>query len=58
MKEVTDRLTDEGVKLFEEAFDKLLEAVENRVKKAAPSGVENFDYRLPEDLAKARKGDD
>jgi len=52
MKEVTDRLTNEGVKLFEEAFDKLLEAVENRAKKAAPSGVENFSYHLPEDLAK------
>jgi transaldolase/glucose-6-phosphate isomerase len=39
MKEVTDRLTDEGVKLFEEAFDKLLQAVEKRAKKDAPSGV-------------------
>jgi transaldolase/glucose-6-phosphate isomerase len=39
MKEVTDRLTDEGVKLFEEAFDKLLQAVDNRAKNAAPSGA-------------------
>jgi transaldolase/glucose-6-phosphate isomerase len=39
MKEVTDRLTGEGVKLFEEAFDKLLQAVEKRAKKYAPSGV-------------------
>jgi transaldolase / glucose-6-phosphate isomerase len=38
MKEVTDRLTDEGVKLFEEAFGKLLQAVEKSAKKDAPSG--------------------
>jgi transaldolase len=28
MKEVTDKLTDDGVKLFSEAFDKLLKAIE------------------------------
>ena len=28
MKEVTDKLTEDGVRLFSEAFDKLLEAVE------------------------------
>ena len=38
MKQVTDRLTDEGVKLFEEAFDKLLEAVNNRTKKRSLPG--------------------
>ena len=32
MKQVTDQLTDEGVKLFAEAFDKLLAAVEKSVK--------------------------
>ncbi|HXY10982.1 MAG TPA: transaldolase [Terriglobales bacterium] len=30
IKEVTDKLTDEGVRLFAEAFDKLLAAVERR----------------------------
>jgi len=30
MKEVTDKLTDDGVRLFAEAFDKLLAAVEKR----------------------------
>ena len=30
MDEVTDKLTDDGVRLFDEAFDKLLEAVETR----------------------------
>ena len=28
MKEVTDKLTDDGVRLFSEAFDKLLKAIE------------------------------
>jgi transaldolase/glucose-6-phosphate isomerase len=32
MKEVTDKLTDEGVRSFSEAFDKLLEAVEKSSK--------------------------
>jgi len=32
MKEVTDKLTDDGVRLFAEAFDKLLDAVEKSSK--------------------------
>ena len=32
MKEVTDKLTDDGVRLFAEAFDKLLEAVAKSTK--------------------------
>jgi transaldolase/glucose-6-phosphate isomerase len=32
MKEVTDKLTDDGVRLFAEAFDKLLQAVEKSYK--------------------------
>jgi transaldolase/glucose-6-phosphate isomerase len=32
MKEVTDKLTDDGVRLFAEAFDKLLKAVERNTK--------------------------
>ena len=32
MKEVTDKLTDDGVRLFSEAFDKLLAAVEKSTK--------------------------
>jgi len=35
MKAVTDQLTEDGVKLFAEAFDKLLAAVENQAKLAA-----------------------
>ena len=56
MKAVTDRLTEEGVKLFEEAFDKLLQAVDHRSKKSAPSAVENFRYHLPADLEKDVQG--
>ena len=52
IKEVTDRLTADGVRLFEEAFDKLLAAVEKHVKKGAPSGLHNFRYHLPADLAR------
>jgi transaldolase len=37
MKAVTDQLTEEGVKLFADAFDKLLAAVGQRIKKSAPS---------------------
>ena len=35
MKEVTDKLTDDGVHLFAEAFDKLLEAVEKEHESAS-----------------------
>jgi transaldolase/glucose-6-phosphate isomerase len=36
MKAATDKLTEDGVKLFAEAFDKLLAAVTARTRKAAP----------------------
>ncbi len=37
MKMVTDQLTDDGVRLFEEAFDKLLATVEKTVKQSRAS---------------------
>jgi transaldolase/glucose-6-phosphate isomerase len=55
MKEVTDKLTDDGVRLFEEAFDKLLEAVEKQTKFDAPSKVNSQSYKLPDALDKAVK---
>jgi transaldolase/glucose-6-phosphate isomerase len=55
LKQATDTLTTDGVKLFAEAFDKLLAAVENRTAKSAPSSVDNLTYRLPDDLAKSVK---
>ncbi len=53
MMEVTGRLLDEGVRLFTEAFDKLLAAVEKRCKSAVPAKVNRKDYRLPARLAAA-----
>ncbi|MGD0543227.1 MAG: bifunctional transaldolase/phosoglucose isomerase [Candidatus Acidiferrales bacterium] len=50
MKEATDKLTEDGVKLFADAFDKLLAAVSKRTQKAAPSAVNNLAYSLPDDL--------
>lgn len=38
MKEVTDKLLEDGVRLFSEAFDKLLTAVEEECRKAADRG--------------------
>jgi transaldolase / glucose-6-phosphate isomerase len=52
MKEVTDKLTADGVRLFEEAFDKLLEAVEKQTKFDEPSKVNRQSYKLPDALQK------
>ncbi len=50
----TDQLTNEGVKLFADAFDKLLAAVEKSTKKPARApaspAVQRFSYRLPAEL--------
>jgi transaldolase/glucose-6-phosphate isomerase len=40
MKEITDKLLEDGVRLFSEAFDKLLAAVEEECRKAADHGQE------------------
>jgi transaldolase/glucose-6-phosphate isomerase len=37
MKEITDKLTDDGVRLFSEAFDKLLDAVKNSSSSQTPA---------------------
>jgi transaldolase/glucose-6-phosphate isomerase len=55
MKEVTDKLTDDGVRLFAEAFDKLLEAVENSSKPPVTPKVGPQTYKLPETLATSVK---
>ena len=55
MKEVTDKLTDEGVKLFADAFDKLLEAVEKSSRKETTPKVNKQNFRLPPDLASSVK---
>jgi transaldolase/glucose-6-phosphate isomerase len=51
MKEVTDQLTNEGVKLFADAFDKLLAAVEKSTRKEVTPKVNKQNFKLPPDLA-------
>ena len=51
MKEVTDKLTDDGVKLFADAFDKLLEAIEKNALKGNQPEINRQSIKLPEQLA-------
>ncbi len=53
MKGVTDQLTDDGVKLFADAFDKLLEAVEKSTKREITPKVNHQTYTLPQELTAA-----
>ncbi len=53
MKEMTDRLLQEGLQLFRDAFDTLLAAVEQQGKADASSGVNHYSYALPTPLAAA-----
>src|SRR3954447_8439583 len=55
MKQITDKLTDDGVKLFADAFDKLLEAVEKSSKGDTLPKINRQQYKLPEPLAAAVK---
>jgi transaldolase / glucose-6-phosphate isomerase len=50
LKAATDQLTEEGVKLFSEAFDKLLDAVGKRSAKNVAAPVANLKYTLPGEL--------
>ncbi len=54
MKDVTDKLTVDGVKLFADAFDKLLEAVEKNTHRPLPP-VNAQTAKLPTDLDAAVK---
>jgi transaldolase / glucose-6-phosphate isomerase len=49
---VTDKLTDDGVRLFEEAFDKLLAAVEKSAQGGTTAKISQQSYKLPEALTK------
>lgn len=53
LRDVTDRLLDDGVKLFAEAFDKLLKAVDRGCKGKATARINRQTYKLPEPLAEA-----
>ena len=51
MKDVTDKLLIEGVKLFSDAFGKLLEAVEKQTRELGAGRLNRLTYTLPEALA-------
>jgi transaldolase/glucose-6-phosphate isomerase len=53
MDEITDKLTEDGVQQFEDAFDKLLAAVEKSSKSDITSKVSRQTYKLPDSLAKS-----
>jgi transaldolase / glucose-6-phosphate isomerase len=50
MKDVTDKLTTDGVKLFADAFDQLLAAVEKNTRRASTPQVNTQSATLPADL--------
>ncbi|MBI2883014.1 MAG: bifunctional transaldolase/phosoglucose isomerase, partial [Candidatus Methylomirabilis oxyfera] len=51
MSEITARLLDDGVRLFAEAFDKLLRAVDTRCQSVVGVMVDRQTYALPDGLA-------
>jgi len=55
MKDATDKLTADGVKLFAEAFDTLLAAVEKNTKRTGTPPVNKQSASLPSDLDDAVK---
>ena len=55
MRDVTDKLLDEGVQLFSDAFDKLLKAVEKQSREAGAGKINRLTYKLPGPLAAAVK---
>jgi transaldolase/glucose-6-phosphate isomerase len=55
MKDATDKLTADGVKLFADAFDTLLAAVEKNTRRAGTPQVNGQSASLPADLSDAVK---
>jgi transaldolase/glucose-6-phosphate isomerase len=55
MKDVTDKLTADGVKLFADAFDELLAAVEKNTKRSSAPKINPQSASLPADLDAAVK---
>jgi transaldolase/glucose-6-phosphate isomerase len=55
MKEVAGKLLDEGVRLFSDAFEKLLTAVEKQSKEAGAGKINRLTYKLPEPVTAAVK---
>ncbi len=52
MQQVTSDLVKQGVKLFADAFDKLLNSVDRKCKVAIGSDVNRMSYAVPADLAR------
>ncbi|HWX91921.1 MAG TPA: bifunctional transaldolase/phosoglucose isomerase [Terriglobales bacterium] len=57
MKEVTDKLTNDGVKLFADAFDQLLAAVEKSSQSTTTPRVSRQTYTLPPPLSASVKAE-
>ncbi|MGH9513537.1 MAG: bifunctional transaldolase/phosoglucose isomerase [Terriglobales bacterium] len=55
MDEITDKLTEDGVRQFEDAFDKLLAAVEKSSKSEVSPKISQETYKLPDPLSKSVK---
>jgi len=55
MQQVTDGLLADGVRLFEEAFQRLLEELRRQSREARAKRINRMSYRLPERLAGAVK---
>ncbi|MDP3092926.1 MAG: bifunctional transaldolase/phosoglucose isomerase [Nitrospira sp.] len=53
IQEITNQLLQDGLQLFNDAFDTLLAAVEQQGKADASSGVNHYSYALPTPLAAA-----
>lgn len=50
MKAATDKLLDDGVKIFEDAFDKLLGAIEKNRKQSLAPKIDQISWKLAADL--------
>jgi transaldolase/glucose-6-phosphate isomerase len=55
MREVTDKLLNDGVRLFEEAFEKLLTVTDRRDKGRGAAKINRQTWKLPDNLAGAVK---
>ena len=55
MKDITDTLLAEGVQLFCDAFDKLLDTVKKQCREAGAGKINRMTYTLPKPLAAAVK---
>lgn len=51
MKQVTDKVLEDGIRLFVEPFDKLLNSVDKMCRFPVPSSINQQTYRFPADLS-------